>query len=297
MWCFFFGKVIVFKILALTLKNKIMKLLLSLAFTLLISNIIYAQRGFGRGSSTGSTGSTGTFGTQNTNTTQDPIKDALGGVIGSVTGNGSGTANFTQTEAANAIKEALIKGINIGVQKVSVKDGYLGNNFIQIPFPKDAQLIASNLQRLGAGDLVNKLVIQMNRSAEQAAKDATPIFLNSIKQMTINDAINIVSNQQPDAATRYLQRNTTDQLVLAFRPKIKSALDQTQTTKLWSTMMTTYNRAPFVQKINPDLTDFVTRKALDGLFFMVAQEEAKIRKDPLARTTDILTKVFGNIKL
>ncbi len=232
-------------------------------------------------------------------TTSPSIGSTIGGILNSgansTSSSNSTTANFTQTEAATAIKEALMKGITTGVAKVATTDGYFGNSFIKIPFPQDAQVIASTLQMVGAGELVNKVVLQINRSAEQAAKDATPIFVNSIKQMTLNDAINIVSNQQPDAATRFLQRTTTDQLVASFRPKIKSALDKTQTTNLWKQVMSTYNKVPFVQKINPDLTDFVTRKALDGLFYMVAQEEAKIRKDPMARTSDILTKVFGGI--
>ncbi len=237
--------------------------------------------------------------TNNTNTNTNTIGATFGGLVGAVTGSsGSGsTANFTQSEAANAIKEALTKGITKGVDLVSVTNGYFGNPSIKIPFPPQVAIVASTLQRVGAGSLVDKFVLQMNRSAEQAAKKATPVFVNSIKQMTISDAINIVSNQQPDAATKFLQRTTTDQLVAAFRPSIKTALDKTYTTSLWSQIMTTYNKVPLVQKVNLDLTDFVTRKALDGLFYMVAKEEAKIRKDPAARTTDILKKVFGNIKL
>jgi hypothetical protein len=127
--------------------------------------------------------------------TTPSIGNTLGGIInnGRNTGNTSntssnnaGTANFTQTEAANAIKEALMKGITTGVAKVTVTDGYFGNSFIKIPFPQDAKVIASTLQMVGAGELVNKVVLQINRSAEQAAKDATPIFVNSIKQMTLN---------------------------------------------------------------------------------------------------------------
>ncbi len=269
-----------------------MKNVLLLAFVSIIASAS-AQRGFGGATTTPT----------KTNTTNQPsaptnIGSTLGGILNGGNTNSTssnGTANFTQTEAATAIKEALMKGITNGVAKVAVTDGYFGNSFIKIPFPQDAQVIANTLQMVGAGELVNKVVLQINRSAEQAAKDATPIFVNSIKQMSLNDAINIVSNQQPDAATRFLQRTTTDQLVASFRPKIKGALDKTQTTNLWKQVMSTYNKVPFVQKINPDLTDFVTRKALDGLFYMVAIEEAKIRKDPMARTSDILTKVFGGI--
>jgi hypothetical protein len=212
----------------------------------------------------------------------------IGTVLGGATGGGT-----SQGDAANAIKDALLNGITNGVKIVSVKDGYFGNSLIKIPFPTEAQPIVSALQMIGAGSLVDKLVLQINRSAEEAAVQATPIFVNSIKQLTIADAVNIVSNQQTDAATQFLKRTTNEQLVAAFRPKIKGVLDKTMTTQLWSEIMGTYNQIPFVQKINPDLTDFVTRKALDGLFVMVAKEEAKIRKDPMAQTTDILKKVFG----
>ena len=238
-------------------------------------------------------------GTSGSSTKTGGLGNVLGGVVSTVTGaaTSGSAAGFTQTEAANAIKEALTKGITKGVDLVSVTNGYYGNPSIKIPFPQEVRIVESTLRKIGAGSMIDKFILQMNRSAEQAAKQATPIFVNSIKQMTLTDAINIVNNQQSDAATRFLQRTTTNQLVSAFRPSIKSALDKTYTTSIWSQIMTTYNRVPFVQKVNPDLTDFVTRKALDGLFFMVAKEEAKIRKDPAARTTDILQKAFGNIKL
>lgn len=234
-----------------------------------------------------STPSTTTTGT-GTSTSGGGIGDVIGSVLGGATGGG-----YTQSDAANAIKDALLNGITNGVKLVSVKDGYFGNSLIKIPFPTEAQPIVSALQMVGAGSLVDKLVLQINRSAEEAAVQATPIFVNSIKQLTIADAVNIVGNQQSDAATQFLKRTTNEQLVAAFRPKIKGVLDKTMTTQLWSEIMGTYNQIPFVQKINPDLTDFVTRKALDGLFVMVAKEEAKIRKDPMAQTTDILKKVFG----
>jgi hypothetical protein len=231
--------------------------------------------------------STTTTGTS-TSTSGGGIGDVIGSVLGGATGGG-----YTQSDAASAIKDALLNGITNGVKLVSVKDGYFGNSLIKIPFPTEAQPIVSALQMVGAGSLVDKLVLQINRSAEEAAVEATPIFVNSIKQLTISDAVNIVGNQQSDAATQFLKRTTNEQLVATFRPKIKGVLDKTMTTQLWSQIMSTYNQIPFVQKINPDLTDFVTRKALDGLFVMVAKEEAKIRKDPMAQTTDILKKVFG----
>jgi hypothetical protein len=115
--------------------------------------------------------------------------------------------------------------------------------------------------------------------------------------MTLSDAVSLVNNKQQDAATQFLKRTTTEQLVAAFKPSIKAALDQVGATKYWSDVMNQYNKIPFVSKVETDLPDYVTRKAIDGLFYMIAQEEAQIRKDPLARTSDLLKKVFGNVKL
>jgi hypothetical protein len=225
------------------------------------------------GATTGSSTTSTTTNTGSSTSSGGGIGDVIGTVLGGATGGGT-----SQGDAANAIKDALLNGITNGVKIVSVKDGYFGNSLIKIPFPTEAQPIVSALQMIGAGSLVDKLVLQINRSAEEAAVQATPIFVNSIKQLTIADAVNIVSNQQTDAATQFLKRTTNEQLVATFRPKIKGVLDKTMTTQLWSQIMSTYNQIPFVQKINPDLTDFVTRKALDGLFVMVAKEEAKLEK-------------------
>lgn len=224
------------------------------------------------------------------------LEKVVGGATGATTTGTGGNTNFTQTEAVNAIKEALTKGITNGVQKVSVTDGFFKNTFIKILMPPEAQKAESTLRSLGMGKLVDNAVLSMNRAAESASKQATPIFVNAIKQMTIADAINIVNNRQTDAATQFLQRTTTEQLVTSFKPPIKTALDQTLATKYWKDLTTYYNKIPLVQKVNTDLSDYVTRKAISGLFYMVAQEEAKIRKDPAARTSDLLKKVFGNIK-
>lgn len=213
------------------------------------------------------------------------------------TGNKSNSsASFTEAEAAKAIKEALLNGVTTGVTKASSVDGYFKNAFIKVLMPPEAKAMENTLRQAGAGALIDNIILTMNRAAEKAAPQAKQIFVNSISQMTITDAINIVSNQQQDAATKFLERTTTEQLVTAFKPSIKTALDQTLATRYWSQAMTQYNRIPFVTKINTDLPDYVTRKGISGLFYLIAQEEARIRKDPMARTTDILQKVFGNIK-
>ncbi|MCW5907000.1 MAG: DUF4197 family protein [Chitinophagales bacterium] len=258
------------------------KIILPVFFLSFLSTILYAQRTPVGGSGTGTQNDSGGSG-------------GAGTIIQQVTG-GSGTSKFTQAEAAQAIKEALTKGITEGVKKVSVTDGYFKNSFIKIPFPNDAKNVESTLRKIGLGSMIDNLVLSLNRAAESAASQATPIFVNSIKQMTINDAINIVSNKQTDAATRFLERTTTEQLVAAFKPSIKTALDKTLATKYWKDIMTRYNQIPFVAKVNTDLPDYATRKAISGLFYMVAQEEAKIRKDPKTAASSIIEKVFGSIK-
>lgn len=225
------------------------------------------------------------------------LRGAIQTVTQTVGAGNSGSGKFTQAEAADAIKEALTNGAIKGVDLVSVTDGYFKNPKIKIPFPKEAEIVASTLRKAGMGSLVDKTVLALNRAAEGAAKEAKPIFINSIKQLSVQDAVNIVSGAQQDAATRFLERTTTEPLVSAFKPTIKTALDKTLATRYWRDCMTAYNRIPFVRRVNPDLPDYVSRKAISGLFYMISLEEAKIRKDPLARTSDLLKKVFGSLGL
>lgn len=253
----------------------------------------------GTGTTTGGT----TTGTGTTTTTTTTTNSSGGkGKMGTGTGSGSTTTgtnsgNFTESEAIQAIKEMLSKGITTGVSKVSVVDGFFKNAAIKIPFPSDAQQVATTLRNIGMGKMVDDVELKINRAAEDAAKSAGPIFLNAIKQMTVTDAMNIISNQQPDAATQFLQRTTTEQLVSSFKPNIKAALDKTLATKYWNDVMSRYNQIPFVAKVNTDLADYVTRKGISGLFYMVGQEEAKIRKDPMGQASSILSKVLGGLKL
>jgi hypothetical protein len=207
-------------------------------------------------------------------------------------GSGS-TGGFTESEAAEGIKEALIKGTGEGVNIVSVIDGYFGNPEIKIPFPPEAATIESKLRAVGLGNQVDKAVLSINRAAEDAAKEAKPIFVAAVKGMSIRDAIGIVRGRD-NAATQYLRNTTSPELIVKFQPVIKNSLDKVNATKYWTDLINAYNKLPLVQKMNPDLTAYVTNKAIEGLFVMIAKEELKIRKDPLARTTELLKKVFGN---
>jgi hypothetical protein len=206
---------------------------------------------------------------------------------------GTSGSGFTEKEAADGIREALIKGTGESVNLVSIADGYFGNPEIKIPFPEDAKMVESKLRAIGMGKKVDEAILSLNRAAEDAAHEAKPIFVNAIKGMSIGDAIGIVKGEN-NAATEYLRKTTTPDLRISFKPVIKTSLDKVQATKYWSDLISTYNKIPFVQKVNPDLPDYVTSKAIDGLFVMIAKEEIKIRKDPLARTSDLLKKVFGN---
>lgn len=249
------------------------------------------------GSTTTTTNGSGTTTGSTTTTSGGKGKIGTGTGSGGSTTTSGGSGNFTESEAIQAIKEMLSKGITTGVSKVSVVDGFFKNAAIKIPFPSDAQRVATTLRNIGLGKMVDDVELKINRAAEDAAKSAGPIFLNAIKQMTVTDAMSIISNQQPDAATKFLERTTTEQLVASFKPSIKAALDKTLATKYWNDVMSRYNQIPFVAKVNTDLPDYVTRKGISGLFYMVGQEEAKIRKDPMGQASSILSKVLGGLKL
>lgn len=206
---------------------------------------------------------------------------------------GSANTGFTEKEAVDGIKEALVKGIGESVNLVSVLNGYFGNPEIKIPFPEDARAVESKLRAMGMGKQVDDAILSINRAAEDAATEAKPIFVNAITGMSIGDAIGIVKGED-NAATAYLRKTTSEELRTKFQPVIRNSLDKVQATRYWSDLINTYNKIPFVHEVNPDLSAYAASKAIDGLFIMIAKEEKKIRKDPLARTSDLLKKVFGN---
>jgi hypothetical protein len=204
-----------------------------------------------------------------------------------------GKGGLTEKDAVDGIKEALEKGTGESVNFVSKLNGYFSNPEIKIPFPPEAREIESKLRGVGMGSKVDEVILTINRAAEDAAKSAQPIFVSAIKNMSITDAIQIVKGQN-DAATKYLAKTTTPDLKAKFSPVIKASLDKVDATRLWEDLIKTYNQIPFVKKQNPDLTAYVTDKAISGLFTMIAKEEVKIRQNPAARTTELLKKVFGN---
>lgn len=204
-----------------------------------------------------------------------------------------GDKPLTTAEVSEGLKEALIKGISNGSDLASQLDGYFKNPEIKIPFPPDVKKVEDRLRQLGLGGEVDKFVLTLNRGAEDAAKEAKPIFIAAIKQMTIDDAWAILRGD-PDAATQFLKRTTSTQLKEKFSPVIQASLNKVNATKYYGELVSRYNSIPLVQKVNPDLNDYATDLAMQGLFTMIAKEEKSIRQDPVARTTELLKRVFGS---
>lgn len=196
-------------------------------------------------------------------------------------------------EVTEGLKEALVKGISEGSDLVSQVDGYFKNPAIKIPFPPEVEQVETTLRQVGLGGEVDKFVLTLNRGAEDAAKEAKPIFLAAIRQMTIEDAWSILQGQD-DAATQYLKTSTSELLKEKFKPVIQNSLSKVNATKYYSDLVSSYNRIPLVQKVNPDLDEYATERAIEGLFVMIAKEEKNIRENPLARTSELLKKVFGS---
>lgn len=201
-------------------------------------------------------------------------------------------SNLSSDEIAKGLKEALNVGANNASQKLSAADGFFKDAAIKILMPPEAQKAEKKLRALGMGKLVDDAILSMNRAAEDASKNAAPIFVNAIKQITIQDAVGILRGGD-FAATNYLKNKTIASLTEAFRPVIESSLKKVNATKYWNIVFSTYNKFSF-NKVNPDLAAYVTEKSLSGIFYQVGLEEQKIRKDPLARTTNLLKKVFAN---
>jgi hypothetical protein len=200
--------------------------------------------------------------------------------------------NPTTTEIGLGLKQALEIGTTNGANQLSAKDGFLGNLAVKILFPPEAQKVEKTLRTIGLGSLADNVILSINRAAEDAAKEAKPIFISAIKQMTITDATNILLGNK-DAATTYFKRVTTTQLMEKFRPVIESSLAKVGATKYWGDAANQYNKIPLVKPVSTDLSAYVAQKTIDGMFIQVAQEELKIRDNIGARSTTLLQKVFG----
>ena len=223
------------------------------------------------------------------------IAETATSTVGGSGGGETAAPALTNDEVIAGLKEALTVGINKGSSLASATDGFFKNPKIMLPFPPDAQKVKDKAIDLGLQNKVDQFELTLNRAAEEATKEAGPIFIQAIKDMSIGDGFTILKGED-NAATNYLREKTTSKLVSAFSPKVKTAIDKVQLTKYWTPLTKAYNSANILtggSDVNTDLNAFVTERAIKGLFLLIEKEEKNIRKDPFARATDILKKVFS----
>lgn len=209
--------------------------------------------------------------------------------VSEVTGSSTGISN---ADIASALKEALNQGVKEQVTKLTAEDGFYKNEMVKILLPEELQKVDKTLRSVGMGDLADKGLVVLNRAAEDAVKEATPIFVNAITSMSFTDAKNILMGDDRSATT-YLENTTSTQLYQKFSPVVKTSLDKVGADEVWATIIEKYNSLPLTKDVNPNLTDYVTSKAMDGVFTMIAVEEKDIRTDLSSRTSDLLKEVFA----
>ena len=203
-----------------------------------------------------------------------------------------GTGVLSQAEIGNGLKEALNNGITKQVSKLTATDGFFKNEAVKILLPEELQTVDKKLRQIGMGKLADEGLKVINRAAEDAVKEATPIFVDAVKQMSFNDAKNILMGNE-SSATTYLQNTTSTALYTKFNPVIKNSYTKVGADKVWKEIITKYNSIPLVKKVNPDLTDYTTKKAMEGVFKMIAVEKKDIRTNLASRSSDLLRKVFA----
>jgi len=199
---------------------------------------------------------------------------------------------LTASEVSKGLVEALIQGSKKSVQLASVKDGFNNNTLIRIPFPEDAKKMKTTLIKVGMTNQIKQFEKSINNAAELASKKALDILISAIKSMSINDAFAILKGND-NAATQYLKKQTSSDLHSEFKPIIITAIAKVEVTKYWNPLVKRYNALPLTKKVNPDLEEYITAKTIEGLFVLIAQEEKNIRKNPKARVSELLQKVFN----
>ncbi|WP_340203307.1 DUF4197 domain-containing protein [Ascidiimonas sp. W6] len=199
---------------------------------------------------------------------------------------------LSNDQIASGLRQALNFGIEKQVTKLTQKDGFFKNQLVKIVLPEELQKVDKALRGIGMGKLADEGLKLLNRAAEDAVKEATPIFVNAVKDITFADAKNILLGAD-NAATSYLTEKTEDPLYGKFNPIIKNSLGKVGADKIWSDLIQKYNNLPFTNNVNTDLSDYVTKEALEGVYTMVAVEEKEIRTKLSSRTTDLLRKVFA----
>jgi hypothetical protein len=193
---------------------------------------------------------------------------------------------------ASGLREALDMGIDKQVTKLTQTDGFYKNSLVKILLPEELQKVDKTLRDIGLGSLADEGLKVLNRAAEDAVKEATPIFVDAVKSITFTDAKNILLGAD-NAATQYLENRTNNALYAKFNPVIQNSFSKVGADQVWSNIITKYNAVPFVNKVNPDLTDYVTNEALEGVYKMISVEEKNIRTKVSSRTTNLLRQVFA----
>ncbi|GAA0873317.1 DUF4197 domain-containing protein [Gangjinia marincola] len=199
---------------------------------------------------------------------------------------------LTNDQIAGGLRQALDKGIDQQVSKLTQKNGFYRNELVKILLPEELQKVDNALRKIGLGDLADEGLKLMNRAAEDAVKEATPIFVNAVKEITFADARNILLGAD-DAATNYLSYKTKGELYTKFYPQIESSFAKVGADKIWENLIQRYNSIPLTENVNTNLTDYVTKEALQGVYTMIAVEEKQIRTNINERTTDLLKRVFA----
>ncbi|RXG24789.1 DUF4197 domain-containing protein [Leeuwenhoekiella aequorea] len=210
----------------------------------------------------------------------------------SVVNNLPNQVGVDNTTIASGLRQALDFGIDKQVTKLTQEDGYYGNPLVKILLPEELQKVDNTLRSVGLGSLADEGLKVLNRAAEDAVSTATPIFVDAVKQITFNDAKNILLGSD-NSATQYLENKTNAALYAKFNPIIEQSFNKVGADKIWSNLITKYNALPLTNDVNPDLTDYVTNQALKGVYTMIAVEEKDIRTNTAARTTTLLQKVFA----
>ncbi len=221
---------------------------------------------------------------------KDSSKSVLQNVQSAIHPDKGGTS-LSGDEIISGLKEALTKGAANSTKILNLTDGYFGNAAVKILMPEEAKKVESTLRKMGMSSMVDKAILSMNRAAEDAAGGVTDIFISAIKKMTLNDGLAILKGGD-FAATEYLKKTTTEELIKSMKPVIDASLSKVNSTTYWEKVFSSYNKLS-PTKVNTDLSAYVTTRALEGLFYTIGLEEQKIRKDPAARTTDLLKKVFS----
>ena len=209
--------------------------------------------------------------------------------------NSSSSSNLSISEISQGLKEALKVGTENVVKRLGKKDGFFNDEKVHISLPENLQKVKNTLEKVGLANQLNSLELKLNRAAELATPKAKKLFWNAIKDMTIED-VNKIYHGPEDAATKYFRKKMSIPLKKEMEPIVKETLNQVKAVKTYNSILNTYNSLPFVKPVKGNLTEYVLNKALDGIFYYLAKEEAAIRKNPAKRTTDILKKVFGSLK-